>query len=194
VGQARRVVRQPAQASTPRGIGSQNENSRYNSVPMSAVSAIADVTAAYGAHLHVDATTFLALGRAGLGALTDRCCAAAEDAAGQIERRPGLRLLSRPELSTVLFRPVAADRLGDRAGDATDRRRARGWDPPLAAGQRRGGPWPGHRPRWSRVALAPSRSDAGGVLSKRGGREKDWQRGGLDRTHVDRMTRPRLLS
>jgi L-2,4-diaminobutyrate decarboxylase len=63
------------------------------------------------------ATTFLALGRAGLGALTDRCCAAAEDAAGQVDRRPGLRLLSRPELSTVLFRPVAADRLGDGAGD-----------------------------------------------------------------------------
>ena len=63
------------------------------------------------------ATTFLALGRTGLGRLTDRCCAAAEDAAGQIDRRPGLRLLSQPELSTVLFRPVAADRLADRAGN-----------------------------------------------------------------------------
>ena len=63
------------------------------------------------------ATTFLALGRSGLGRLTDRCCAAAEDVAGQIDRRPGLRLLSRPELSTVLFRPVAADQLDDRAGD-----------------------------------------------------------------------------
>ena len=62
-------------------------------------------------------TTFLALGRAGLGRLTDRCCSAAEDAAGQIDGRPGLRLLSRPELSTVLFRPVAADQLADRAGD-----------------------------------------------------------------------------
>ena len=31
-------------------------------------------------------------------------------------------------------------------------------------------------------------------LSRRGGREKDGQRGGLDRTHVDRMTRPRLPS
>ena len=64
------------------------------------------------------ATTFLALGRAGLGRLADRCCAAAEDVAGQIDRRPGLRLLSRPELSTVLFRPVVADRLG-RPGPAT---------------------------------------------------------------------------
>jgi len=63
------------------------------------------------------AATFLALGRSGLGRLTDRCCAAAEDVAGQIDRRPGLRLLSRPELSTVLFRPVAADQLDDRAGD-----------------------------------------------------------------------------
>ena len=63
------------------------------------------------------ATTFRALGRSGLGRLTDRCCAAAEDVAGQIDRRPGLRLLSRPELSTVLFRPVAADQLDDRTGD-----------------------------------------------------------------------------
>ena len=37
--------------------------------------------------------------------------------AGQIDRRPGLRLLARPELSTVLFRPVAADQLDDRTGD-----------------------------------------------------------------------------
>jgi L-2,4-diaminobutyrate decarboxylase len=63
------------------------------------------------------AASFRALGRAGLGELVDRCCAAAAGLAGQIAGRPGLRLLEPPELSTVLFRPAAADRLGGAAGD-----------------------------------------------------------------------------
>jgi L-2,4-diaminobutyrate decarboxylase len=63
------------------------------------------------------AVTMAALGRAGLGDLVDRCCAAAAAAAAQIRARPGLRLLAEPELSTVLFRPVAADRLDPAAGD-----------------------------------------------------------------------------
>ncbi len=64
------------------------------------------------------AVTFQALGRAGLGRLIDRCCDAAAAAAAQIAGRPGLRLLAEPELSTVLFRPTAADQLGGAAGDA----------------------------------------------------------------------------
>jgi L-2,4-diaminobutyrate decarboxylase len=55
------------------------------------------------------AVTFRALGRSGLGALVDACCAAAATAADRIVARPGLRLLARPQISTVLFRPVAAD-------------------------------------------------------------------------------------
>ncbi|ONF71607.1 pyridoxal phosphate-dependent decarboxylase family protein [Amycolatopsis keratiniphila] len=55
------------------------------------------------------AVTFQALGRDGLARLTDRCCDAAASLAGLISARPGLRLQAWPEISTVLFRPVAAD-------------------------------------------------------------------------------------
>ncbi|WP_211267358.1 pyridoxal phosphate-dependent decarboxylase family protein [Nonomuraea candida] len=57
------------------------------------------------------AVTFQALGRAGLAELADRCCDAAQTLAELVEARPGLRLLARPEISTVLFRPAAADAL-----------------------------------------------------------------------------------
>lgn len=71
------------------------------------------------------AVTFQALGWAGLAELTDRCCDAAMLAAELICERPGLRLLARPTISTVLFRPVAADLLDLEAGNqlVTDIRR-----------------------------------------------------------------------
>jgi hypothetical protein len=88
---------------------------------------------------------------------------------------------------------VAADRLGDRPGDATGDE--------LVAGIRRsllasGGAVLGRAtvPAGQGWRLRHRVATPEAPLSKRGGREKDWQRGGLDRTHVDRMTRPRLLS
>jgi L-2,4-diaminobutyrate decarboxylase len=71
------------------------------------------------------AVTFQALGWSGLAQLTDRCLDAAGVAADLIEARPGLRLLARPGISTVLFRPVAADLLDVAAGNqlVTDVRR-----------------------------------------------------------------------
>ncbi|MDQ7808741.1 aminotransferase class V-fold PLP-dependent enzyme [Amycolatopsis sp. A133] len=63
------------------------------------------------------AVTFRALGRSGIARLTARCCTAAAAIADEIERRPELRLLARPEISTVLFRPVAADRLPPAEGN-----------------------------------------------------------------------------
>ncbi|MFL6160637.1 MAG: pyridoxal phosphate-dependent decarboxylase family protein [Jatrophihabitantaceae bacterium] len=71
------------------------------------------------------AVTFQALGWSGLAELTDRCLAAAVTAADLIESRPALRLLDRPGISTVLFRPVAADLLSTDAGNelVTDIRR-----------------------------------------------------------------------
>jgi L-2,4-diaminobutyrate decarboxylase len=64
------------------------------------------------------AVTFHALGRTGLGALVDRCCDLATAFAAAVDDRPGLRLHRRPTLSTVVFRPAAADRLGPAAGNA----------------------------------------------------------------------------
>ncbi|MGP4114048.1 pyridoxal phosphate-dependent decarboxylase family protein [Streptomyces sp. 4N509B] len=54
------------------------------------------------------AVTLRALGRAGLRALVDRTCAAAEELADLVDAEPGLRLHSRPTISTVLFRPAHA--------------------------------------------------------------------------------------
>ncbi|MFJ9778500.1 pyridoxal phosphate-dependent decarboxylase family protein [Amycolatopsis sp. NPDC101161] len=59
------------------------------------------------------AVTLRALGTEGLGALVERCCATAGEVAERVERHPGLRLWGRPELSTVVLRPVAADETGD---------------------------------------------------------------------------------
>lgn len=63
------------------------------------------------------AVTFQALGWNGLAELTDRCCSMAQDAADLIEVRPGFRLLERPQISTVLFRPTVADRMRVEAGN-----------------------------------------------------------------------------
>jgi L-2,4-diaminobutyrate decarboxylase len=63
------------------------------------------------------AVTFQALGWSGLAELTDRCCSAAQDAADLIAVRPGFRLLERPQISTVLFRPAIADRMPTAAGN-----------------------------------------------------------------------------
>ena len=55
------------------------------------------------------AVTLRALGRRGIGALVERCCDVAGEVADLVEAHPGLELLARPELSTVVFRPVGAD-------------------------------------------------------------------------------------
>ncbi|MFC4085957.1 pyridoxal phosphate-dependent decarboxylase family protein, partial [Amycolatopsis samaneae] len=57
------------------------------------------------------AVTLRALGTDGIGALVERCCATASDVAALVAEHPGLRLLAPPALSTVVFRPVAADEL-----------------------------------------------------------------------------------
>ncbi|THA65679.1 aminotransferase class V-fold PLP-dependent enzyme [Streptomyces sp. A0958] len=55
------------------------------------------------------AITLRALGRTGLADLIDRTCAAAHHLADLITRTPTLDLYDRPTISTVLFRPTAAD-------------------------------------------------------------------------------------
>lgn len=65
------------------------------------------------------AVTLRALGRAGLGALVERCVDAAEECGALVDAHPGLRRRPGPVgISTVLFRPVAADRLPPEEGDA----------------------------------------------------------------------------
>jgi L-2,4-diaminobutyrate decarboxylase len=54
------------------------------------------------------AVTLRALGRQGMGALVEHCCAVAGEVADLVERHPGLELWARPTLSTVVFRPVGA--------------------------------------------------------------------------------------
>ncbi|HEU5472197.1 MAG TPA: aminotransferase class V-fold PLP-dependent enzyme [Actinophytocola sp.] len=67
------------------------------------------------------AVTLRALGRSGLAGLVERCCATAAELAGAVAAHPGLRLWGRPDLSTVLVRPLLADELagelGAEAGD-----------------------------------------------------------------------------
>ncbi|MFC7614005.1 pyridoxal phosphate-dependent decarboxylase family protein [Actinokineospora soli] len=53
------------------------------------------------------AATMRALGRRGLGALVDACCATAQGVADAVEANPDLELWGRPTLSTVVFRPKA---------------------------------------------------------------------------------------
>jgi len=55
------------------------------------------------------AVTLRALGRAGIGALVDRCCELARQVAREVEAHPGLRLWGEPTLSTLLIRPTEAD-------------------------------------------------------------------------------------
>ncbi|MEU6392578.1 aminotransferase class V-fold PLP-dependent enzyme [Streptomyces sp. NPDC046939] len=55
------------------------------------------------------AVTLKALGRTGLGALTDQVIAHAHHLAALIDAHPGLDLYDTPTLSTVLFRPHGAD-------------------------------------------------------------------------------------
>ncbi|MGW4400926.1 pyridoxal phosphate-dependent decarboxylase family protein [Amycolatopsis nivea] len=55
------------------------------------------------------AVTLRALGTAGIGALVERCCANASGVHAMVEDYPALRSWGAPELSTVVFRPVAAD-------------------------------------------------------------------------------------
>lgn len=54
------------------------------------------------------AVTLRALGRRGMGQLVEHCCAVATEVAELVERHPRLELWARPELSTVVFRPVGA--------------------------------------------------------------------------------------
>ncbi|MFF0262355.1 pyridoxal phosphate-dependent decarboxylase family protein [Streptomyces microflavus] len=65
------------------------------------------------------AVTFRALGRRGLSELVEHCVTTAEEFGRAVDARPALR--RRPGaigISTVLFRPVAADELEPVAGDA----------------------------------------------------------------------------
>ncbi|AGS68926.1 pyridoxal phosphate-dependent decarboxylase family protein [Streptomyces collinus] len=55
------------------------------------------------------AVTLKTLGRRGLGALVDQVCAHAEEFAALVRAHPGFELYDRPVISTVLFRPAAAD-------------------------------------------------------------------------------------
>jgi L-2,4-diaminobutyrate decarboxylase len=55
------------------------------------------------------AVTLRALGRQGIAALVERCCATAAAVAGEAARHPGLELWGEPELSTVLVRPRHGD-------------------------------------------------------------------------------------
>ncbi|MGW7413676.1 pyridoxal-dependent decarboxylase [Streptomyces sp. NPDC054863] len=65
------------------------------------------------------AVTLRALGREGLGALVEHCVETAEGFAAAVRAHPELRLRAGdPGISTVLFRPVAADALPGEAGDA----------------------------------------------------------------------------
>jgi L-2,4-diaminobutyrate decarboxylase len=54
------------------------------------------------------AVTLRALGRQGMGALVERCCSTATAVADLVDRHPRLELWARPELSTVVFRPLGA--------------------------------------------------------------------------------------
>lgn len=67
------------------------------------------------------AVTFRALGRSGLAAMVEGCVERAAALERQVTGHPGLRSYGPPALSTVLFRPVAADRMAEgarpRAGD-----------------------------------------------------------------------------
>lgn len=54
------------------------------------------------------AVTLRALGRNGIGALVERCCDVAGEVADLVAAHPGLMLWARPDLSTVIFRPVGA--------------------------------------------------------------------------------------
>ncbi|GAA2288339.1 aminotransferase class V-fold PLP-dependent enzyme [Streptomyces kunmingensis] len=55
------------------------------------------------------AVTLKALGRTGLGALTDQVMALAHHLARLVDEHPGFELYDTPTLSTVLFRPLGAD-------------------------------------------------------------------------------------
>ncbi|MBL1106166.1 aspartate aminotransferase family protein [Streptomyces sp. 5-8] len=55
------------------------------------------------------AVTLKTLGRSGLGALVDQVCTRAREFAALIHEHPGFDLYDRPVISTVLFRPTAAD-------------------------------------------------------------------------------------
>ncbi len=62
------------------------------------------------------AVTMLALGQTGMAALIERCCGLADELAGMIAEHRAFRLFADPVLSTVVFRPVRADQLGEPAG------------------------------------------------------------------------------
>ncbi|WP_331453616.1 pyridoxal phosphate-dependent decarboxylase family protein [Streptomyces sp. SS162] len=65
------------------------------------------------------AATLRALGRTGLGALVEHCVAAAREFAALVDAHPALRRRpGEPGISTVLFRPAAADTGPPGAGDA----------------------------------------------------------------------------
>ncbi|MGW5676469.1 pyridoxal phosphate-dependent decarboxylase family protein [Streptomyces sp. NPDC003860] len=65
------------------------------------------------------AVTMRALGRSGIGALVEHCVRTAEGFADAVDAHPAVRRRpGRIDISTVLFRPTAADDLSDEEGDA----------------------------------------------------------------------------
>jgi L-2,4-diaminobutyrate decarboxylase len=101
------------------------------------------------------AVTFQALGRNGVGRLVDRCCDLAGELAELVSQHPELRLWAAPELSTVLFRPIAADRLLPEAGDrlVADIRRRLLHDGRVVLGRAAAPDRDGERRLWLKVTL-----------------------------------------
>jgi L-2,4-diaminobutyrate decarboxylase len=62
------------------------------------------------------AVTMLALGQTGMATLVERCCGLATELGGLVAEHDAFRLFAPPVLSTVVFRPVLADQLGEPAG------------------------------------------------------------------------------
>lgn len=116
------------------------------------------------------AVTLRALGREGMGDLVERCLEAAEQLAESVDTHPALR--RRPGavgLSTVLFRPIAADALPAAEGDALVAavRRRLLHDGRAVLGRAVAEDADGHRRLWLKVTLlhpGARPADHGGLL------------------------------
>ncbi|MER5884961.1 aminotransferase class V-fold PLP-dependent enzyme [Streptomyces sp. NPDC001941] len=108
------------------------------------------------------AVTLRALGRDGLGTLVEHCVRTAGALAAAVERHPALRAHPRsPGISTVLFRPLAADDLPD-GGDAlvAEIRRVLLAEGRAVLGRARAADADGTRRLWLKATLLHPRADA----------------------------------